>query len=97
MGTKDQGEQGSRRGDEEGVSSLSRVDEKASAAGDGLFSLKHCFFFKKKTHFTTVDTTANDAHVSHITSHHRHRLHCDDQCRWPIEGAVEILERGKDN
>lgn len=45
MGTKDQGEQGSRRGDEEGISSLSRVDEKASAAGDGLFSLKHCFFF----------------------------------------------------
>lgn len=44
MGTKDQGEQGSRRGDEEGISSLSRVDEKASAAGDGLFPLKHCFF-----------------------------------------------------
>lgn len=43
MGTKDQGEQGSRRRDEEEISSLSRVDEKASEAGDGLFSYKHYF------------------------------------------------------
>lgn len=51
MGTKDQGEQGSRRGDEEGIASVSRVDEKASAAGDGLFSLKHrCCFFKTTFH-----------------------------------------------
>lgn len=43
MGTKDQGKQGSRRGDEEEISSLSRADEKASEAGDGLFSFKHIF------------------------------------------------------
>lgn len=41
MGTKDQGEQGSRREEEEELSSLSRADEKASEAGDGLFSFKH--------------------------------------------------------
>lgn len=41
MGTKDQGEQGSRRGDEKELSSLSRADETASEAGDGLFYFKH--------------------------------------------------------
>lgn len=67
MGTKDQGEQGSRRGDEEEISSLSRTDEKASEAGDGLFSFKHSFF--KKPHFTIVDMTSNYADVSHLITH----------------------------